>query len=315
MLALVLVAVGCGGMVGGWLLANGTVVAQAPQPEATILEVPLAEPGESSTMPDVRGLAESDALQVLVDAGIPARAVTVSSRPAGGTPGTVVDQTPAFGTAAPATVELTIGEAAMVPDLQGREIDDAVAALNDLGTRVERASGYDPDSEPGVILSSAPDAGEALPDTVSLVVNAAPSAVYLAELSPLRGGCSSPSRLFLDGDAFTQGLECGATASGRSSTWLLAKSVDRVTGVVGVGDTAEPGTIVHVEITADGKILFAEDVAYADPQPLDVRTTGALQLSVTATTVSAPGGSSAEAALGDVRLLGASEAIAALRSE
>ncbi|WP_375405903.1 PASTA domain-containing protein [uncultured Amnibacterium sp.] len=312
--ALVALAFSAAGVAGGWILATRTEASAHPVPEATVVRVPTYIGQDSVSMPEVRGLSVDDAEQVLADAGIPATAVHVQHRVAAADPGTVADQRPTFGTAAPASIVLTVSDGAVVPAVIGTDADVATTQLEALGTRVQQTEGYDATQKAGAVLAVEPAAGRTLPAAVTLTVNGAPTSRYLATLRSVDGGCSTNDELVVGGDTVTSGLECGAGSSTdpRSTSWLLRKAADRITGSLGIGDDADQSSSVHVRVLVDRRIAFDRTVQWGSPVALDLDTQDALRLTVEVWTT---GSTSVEAALADVRLVGGVTAMSQLPAQ
>jgi Uncharacterized protein conserved in bacteria len=296
-----------GSTVFGWWLATSTVVAGTQNPGPEIVEVPV--PGSltgNSVMPDVRGLDPETALQVLADAGVPVAGVTTTERPAAGPSGVILAQTPVFGTIDPTEVLLVVSAPAAVPEVVGLEVGEAASLLIELGARVDRIEIFDPDAEVGVVTAVDPVAGSDLPEVVRVTVTAEPGTARLSQLS-FRGNCSTTSRLTMDGVQYAHGLECSASTAGRETTWQFGKAATVLEGTVGVPDDAEPGTSVGVRILGDGAELGNYTVAYGEPQHIELRVAGVIQLKIVVT-----GASGTEAGLGDLSVLGARAPLTAL---
>jgi len=308
-LCAVLAVVGGSGAAGFWL-ATQTVVASQPNPEPSVIEVPVGTILQSSSlMPDVRGLDEDGALEVLADAGVEISRVTVTTKPFAGPSDLVIAQSPVFGTVDPGTVELTVSAPAAVPDLSGLTTDEAMDLLIELGARVDQVEIYLPDVPVGFVRSVEPVAGSALPELVVLTVTADPSAVFLSQLKRTGSSCSNDGSMLIDGETFANAISCSSSTSGREVSWQLNKAVDILSGTIGVPDSEDAASSVRVQIIADGVQIALFDVAYGTPQQVDLRLTGVLSLSVIATTLT---GSSTELGFGDLSALGASAPIAAL---
>ena len=107
-----------GSAAGGWWLANRTVVAgisnDSDEAETTtVLSSDLA-------MPDVRGLTQDEASQVLADSGFSAAIIRFVDAPSGAPEGIVVTQTPTFGTESPGEIVLGLAVPATMPNLAGK---------------------------------------------------------------------------------------------------------------------------------------------------------------------------------------------------
>lgn len=315
-LAVILLAVGTlgGGFLLGWT-AQGRYLAGTPSVEPTVIEVAMPRYAGSADvlMPDLRGLDEQAAREVLGDVGIDPALVETSERPAAGTPGVVVEQTPAFGTQDPETVRLVLSAPAAVPEVVGRPLSQVQDELSLLGAQVEVVARYVAGTAAGTVVASVPASGQALSDFVTVEVAEAPSSVYLATLDSVEGGCSRGAAQ-VNGVAYASSVTCSGDSEGRSSSWLIDRVADRLQATVGVPDEDDPSTTLRVDVFADGVPVGGVDAGYGAPSTLDVPVTGALRLTITVRLTSGDDGSwtRGDVALGDARLVGGAETMAAL---
>lgn len=159
-IALLLVAAFAGGIAVGWTVASENQARQVGTvPEIVEVAVPVFDGSDDAVMPDVRGLNEDTAMEVIADSGIPIGAVSVESRPAAGSPGMVIEQSPAFGTRAPDGVELTISTEAVVPVIEGRPAGEVIADLHVLGAEVETSRVYAAGIPAGQAVAIVPASG------------------------------------------------------------------------------------------------------------------------------------------------------------
>ncbi len=120
-----------------------------------------------ATVPDVVGLAQGAAAEVLSDADLLVEVVTGP-----GPAGVVVDQQPGAGQSIPddRTVVITVGQATppgTVPDVVGLTEGDAGTVLSDAGLTATVTPGA---GEAGVVVDQDPDAGEPVPDDGIVVI-------------------------------------------------------------------------------------------------------------------------------------------------
>ncbi|MBQ7867971.1 MAG: Stk1 family PASTA domain-containing Ser/Thr kinase [Clostridia bacterium] len=173
-------------------IASGVVISQIPEADTSMekgdsLLVTVSLGPVSSTMPDMRGLDYSDAADRLKERGFGSTIAMkiVSTSPAG----TVLEQSPLAGD--PYTpgqaVELTIsGGSAMIPDVTGRTLEDAVNVLKESGlssakpTFVETT---DP-AQVGQVLAQTPTSG------TMAVLNAPVTLTVGIESQPYQGEVS-----------------------------------------------------------------------------------------------------------------------------
>lgn len=306
---LLLIAAGAfaGGAVVGWRV-HDRAVAAGEQPTPVVVTVTAEPAGPSEVaMPDVRGLSEQTARQVIADAGVPASAIKVSTRQWAGDEGLVVEQTPVFGTENPTAVDLVLSERAVVPEAVGRPADDVADQVSQLGAQVTLSEVHKAGATPGTVLAVEPAAGEPLPGVIALTVAGAPSSVFLSAVEPLEGRCSA-GEVRLNGPTYTNGMTCSVRDTGEF-VWLLSRGVDSVKGAVGIPDTEDPAMSAKVEVIVDGKTVVTGAAAYGQaPVALDLNTAGALRLVVRVTNTSATA-SSAVLGFADVQLVGEPGAI------
>ena len=310
---------GVGG-VGGWYLRDRMVEpAQAP---LITVERPVAAvnvPDSSVASPNVLGLKPDNARQVLVDAGVPAADIITTEVPAAGEPGRVVSQNPQSGIPVTGKVTLGISTPAVVPKLAGSASDDARIQLADLGARVSVIALFVDGTPEGTVISSEPAEGAPLGPDIKLVVAAAPSSVFLEQLKPMSGGCSTVE-VQVNGAVLPSSLSCspsslssGTTANEPEEvTYLLNRRIGRFEATLGQDDKATPGAVLKVVVRLDGKVLNETTVAHGESKAIAVPTAGGLQLSLELSTVANSTPKSAQVILGSARLVGGPDDINAL---
>jgi beta-lactam-binding protein with PASTA domain len=238
------------------------VVSAGPEP------TPTPEPTPAPVaVPDLRGIAEEDAVNQLLDLGlqpgertesfdadVPSGAV-ISTEPAADAelaPGTAVDYVVSLGVEPTPTPEPTPAPVA-VPDLPGVAEEDAVNQLLDLGLQPgERTESFDADVPTGSIISTDPDAGaEVVPGTavdyvVSLGVEPTPTP------EPTPAPVAVPDlRGVTEEDAVNQLLDLGLQPGERTDTF----DTDVAAGAVlstdpDAGAEVVPGTVVDYVVSA-----------------------------------------------------------------
>jgi hypothetical protein len=318
MAVLLAVALIGGGTFLGWYLNDRNLANHPALPGPSVVTVQALdyEPGVEAMMPDVRGLAEDSARQVLIDSGVPADLVTTAPIPWAGEPGTVVEQTPAFGTVNPESVELSVSVEATVPEWQGKTASQFVKELQALGAEVELTSRYDAAATVGNVLEVAPEAGQHLPDLVTVVAAEPGVSVYLANLRSVDNSCSSGS-LNLNGTAYDNSLSCSARANeARDHTWIASRAADRLTGVLGVPDESNPADSAVVDVIADGTVVATYTAQYGATVEIDAKVTGALRVTIRLRDpVAESSYSNVRIGFGDLRFTGGAGAMARLGEE
>lgn len=307
-----------GGAVVGWRLADERSLGDAagrPDAEFVEIRVPTLD-GVSSDgfMPDVRGLSQQDALDVLADTVLAGDPPVIEERPWAGPEGIVIEQRPAFGTAAPPTVTLVVSTTATVPAVVGRIADDVIDELAALGTRVDVEQRMVDDVDPGTVVEVDPPEGAPLPETVRVVTAEPFGSVFLTELRPVDGACRS-GRTRVDGRTYEHALTCTARSRQAGEVgWLLDRGVERIEGAVGLPDDGPDDIEVRVVLLLDGVPVIDEVVGYGQTVALDADTSGALRLTLQASVVTEETTrSSAGVVLADLRLIGAPDLLDQLR--
>lgn len=279
--AFVVLALMLGSAALGWWVANQAVAASLE----TQVEETEAPPviSDETTMPDVRGLSREDAAQVLADSGFPASAVSFEEAPSAVPEGTVVTQSPVFGTPSPTSIVLGFAVPAKMPDLAGMTRQEAVSVLSGLGVAADVAFRYDADVSSGVVLSTSPETGVLLGDSATVTVATAGTSAALGDLRQLDGNCRGSSGETLSGEEFSSSVMCRVEDEPEPSVWALNAKVDLFTATVGIDDEQTPGQTATVEVLADGKVVAREQVAFGKPVEVSVTVTGVIQLAVRVT--------------------------------
>jgi hypothetical protein len=285
---------------GGWIVGVRATSALAPTVSPSFIEVPVLGAGaQTALMPDVRGLDEDTALQVVADSGISVADITVSTRSYAGATGVVVEQFPAFGVAHPVSIALVISTPAVVPDAIGRTASDVVSDLAALGAGTTRVGKYDPNSAVGTVLAISPAAGTDLPESVELTVSVAPATIYLARVSPSTSGCSTGEVTF-KGNIYSEGITCRTSISDRTMSWLLSAAVDRISGTIGIADDGDTNASATAQLILDGTVVGDYTLNWGEAHSIDVPASGALKLTIVTKMVSGK----ADVVFGDVLLTG-----------
>lgn len=311
--ALLVIAGFAGGAVLAWT-ALGELQARHESADVEVIDFEAPEYGAelAVSMPDVRGLDEAAAREVLADSGVDPAAITASEREWAGPVGIVIQQTPVFGTADPDEVELLISTEARVPVVDGQESSEIIQALGALGADVEVVSQYSAGATAGTALSIEPAPGSALPELVTLVVAEPSASVFLSGLDSVEGGCSR-GEYAVNGTTYANSLACRADDEPSDSAWVISRVADSFEAVIGVPDNGEPGARVRVEVLADGVVVGSAEAGYGQPAALSGPLTGALRLTVRVTLVAgADDFGSEDAVLADFRIIGGAEAMQAL---
>lgn len=292
---------------GGWWLANRTLVAShANAPAEGASQV---EEVSDVQMPDVRGLDQASAVQVLADSGIAVDDIVFREVPSVVQPGVVVEQEPSFGSPDVADIELGMAVEARMPDMGGVSQDDAIADLSRLGTSVTISYAYSGEVAAGTVVTSKPAPGRRLRERAELVVATAGTTLALLDLSPLTGDCDYREDVAVEGQDYPVALACRTSEPGDDdATWLLSKGADRFTATIGIADDRLEAVEVPFQVVLDGIVVASGVARRGQPALVDVASVGAVQLALRLEPV-APGGGDAELVLADALLYGAEDSI------
>jgi beta-lactam-binding protein with PASTA domain len=148
--------------------AAGTIVEQTPTPGTVVragsaVQVWLAV-ATTLTVPDVRGRDRSAAAQVLTTSRL--RLGEVADRPSDRPAGTIVEQTPAPGTAVPPGTAVQVWQAVpltvTVPDVRGKDRAAAAQVLTTARLRLGEIADRPSERTQGTVLEQAPAPGSAV---------------------------------------------------------------------------------------------------------------------------------------------------------
>jgi len=188
----------------------GSVVAQSPLPgqlarPGDTVRLTLSAGRETRVIPELAGLAGSEAARLLRGLGFEVRLVT---EPDAASRAGVLSTRPPAGTrlSPPASIELVVGEGAAiveVPDLRGRHVDD-VAEVLETGELQLGAIRYQVEAPeaPGRVVSQSPAPGSALRGGgfVSIVVAGTPPDSMAADLTDRPTDAPPPPTDTIPGD-------------------------------------------------------------------------------------------------------------------
>lgn len=300
--ALLLLGLLGAGVTIGWLVGadQSLVEADAARPATPAVQRGDAVPVGSTSMPDLRGLTVAQAQQVLADLGIAPGEVSLVDQRAAGEPGIVLTQVPVYGYPVEDGVELSIARPAEVPAFRGRDVVAVLADLDELGAAVETVSRYVAGAVEGSVVEIDPAPGAALPDEVTVVVAAAAGEVALADFPAVDDSCYTTEES-MNGDPYAVLLTCEADRSAVTHSWVVGRAGSRLTGVLGVPDSEDPGTTMQLEVLGDGRQLAVFEAAYGTTQRVEVDVTGVLRLTLR---YRAPGADYGVLGLGRLRLEG-----------
>jgi hypothetical protein len=316
--AAALLAVFLAGALAAWWVLDSrpgaTFAGGVDDVEVVEVRVPaLTGADEGGVMPDLRGLPEDVALEVLADAVPGADPPVLQTRPWAGNVGTVIEQRPAFGAVDPVAVSLVIAEAAQVPEVVGRDLDEVVDEFEALGTRVEVVRRFEAGTDTDIVLDIAPEPGEPVPDAVTVVASERASTMFLATVPAVDSWCSSGEQA-VDGIRYAQALTCDVGFEAMRYAWLLNRSVESIEGTIGLPDTGTTDVEVAVRFLLDGEVIGSQAVSWGQSYPIELPTSGGLRFEVEVWILDQDADVwSMQLVLGDLRLVGGAEALTDLR--
>jgi hypothetical protein len=250
------------------------------------------------------GFAAAKILGGSAQSGSGAMAATTPA-PASMTPGSTESSGATSTTSAPTTTEAAAG---LMPELVGLSLSDVTAALP-AGTTVTSVDKLDEASVDGVVLAQKPKKGEPLGDTVEVTVARQPVTTYMDEMTAITGQLES-GPMDVTGKNLPHAMSSTICSSNTptANSYDLGKHYQRLLATLGQADNSKLSTAVGlVEIFADGRKVFAQNVAFGKTVPLDVDVTDVLRLDVKWRGTNCPNdwsGDWATLVFGDLRLLG-----------
>jgi hypothetical protein len=298
------------GVATGWALGSRSAGATGDT-TTEVIAAPTDASGGVPVLPDVRGLLLVDAQQAVVDAGLPLDVVQTADAPSALAAGTVLRQDPVGGTTKVSKVTLYVSVPGAVPDLVGRNADEARTALLALGAQFEQEQVFDPGAAEGTVLALDPPAGSPLASTITVTVAGPAASIFLADLSPVEGGCSKDDTS-INGTNFPNSLVCSAGSYESTTSYLVNRVTTSLDMTVGISDDSDTDVKVHMVVFGDGRPVAAVDVGYGQSQSISVPTTNVLRLDIRYT---ATGEGSGRLALGDARVTGSPEGISSLDTQ
>jgi hypothetical protein len=209
------------------------------------------------------------------------------------------------------TVTLYVSVPGQVPDLVGRDADEARTTLLQLGAQFEQQQVFDPGAAEGTVLAVDPPVGSPLTGTIRVTVAGPAASIFVSDLDAIEGGCSS-GETSINGTDFANSLLCSVGSYESSTAFLLDRVTTSLDATVGISDTSDTDATARLVVLGDGRELGAVDLRYGESRPLSVRTDGVLRLELRYTAI---GEGSGQLALGDARVTGGPDGISTLDTE
>jgi beta-lactam-binding protein with PASTA domain/predicted Ser/Thr protein kinase len=225
---------------------RGKVISQDPQPgdrvprdNKVVLRVSLGPP--TTTVPDVRGRRETDAVAILKDAGLEANVVPVPSREP---EGTIVAQEPAPERTVRRGTSVRINSSSgpqlvSVPPVEGELYEDAAATLQQAGFAVAR-SDVESDEPRGTVVAQNPEGNTSQPrgSRITLSVSKGPSRTQVPDVL---GFGEDSARSTLEGEGFRVRVRERAVSSPEEADVVLDQ-------FPGPGESANAGSVVEIVV-------------------------------------------------------------------
>ena len=230
-------------------------------------------------VPDVVGLTNEQAQQVLVDAGLLPEQVErieqASARPVG----EVLGQNPDPGVGIPGIVTIWVSTPAEMPNLDGQMLDEARAELQALGAPLSVERRFVVGAEPEQIVETVPRAGEpleGLEDEVQLVVAAPGASVFANELRSNSSSDCSFEDATIGGVRLERAIVCDPDRDDIPHLeYLIGPETAALQGVLGRPLDSDLGVAVEVRIFADARLAFQERIISNNAIDLDVDVSNA----------------------------------------
>lgn len=276
-------------------------VQAATDREATTSTVAVAD----ARVPSVVGSDLDAARAELTELGFD---VTIAYQSSSKPPGTVLSQTPAPGKSGATKVELVVAEAPTeLPDVVGQRLAAATATLEGLGVTVTTVDALNEEVADGTVLEQDPPAGSAFSGAVTLKVARRPVVTFLADLGAVEGGLDAGAGS-VSGTTYTRSVLRPTEDSVGYPVKVgfdLARGYRILRATVGLSDDSKSDSIARVEVYADGRPLFSQDLALGQAVPIDLDVTGVLRLELLVTKLAPQSYDSALVVWGDAQVLGA----------
>lgn len=279
----------------------------SPYPTATTIPTEIPEP----LMPDVMGLSESDAIDVLFSAGIERPETT--TKPSLEAAGTVIDQVPSAGTEVIGPARLVLTEPLPpMPDVVGQRVDTVRRNFEELGVTVREERELTTDRPEDEVLRTVPTAGEQIGAEIVAIVATAPSMHDLSTLERLaenpRSGLGKPKadRVSINGEVAENGLWIAGdqyTDAGDYSIleFNLGRDWDLFEANLGLSDYSSSSQAASITIKLDGVEIYSESFSLGESDSVSLGVENGLRLRIE---IEALGDGKIYPALGNPRLLG-----------
>jgi serine/threonine-protein kinase len=227
-------------------VARGKVISQDPEPGDRVprenrVVLRVSEGPPTTVVPDVQGRTATDAVAVLIDAGLDANVQRVPSREP---EGTIVAQDPAPGETVRLGTSVRINasrgpELVTVPSVVGDLYEDAAATLQEAGFAVARTN-VDNDAPRGVVVGQNPGENTSQPrgSRITLSVSRGPTTV---EVPDVIGFDEEAARSTLESEGFGVRVRRREVSTPEEAEVVLDQFPSP-------GETANAGSVVEISV-------------------------------------------------------------------
>ncbi|HEX5401927.1 MAG TPA: protein kinase [Pseudonocardiaceae bacterium] len=194
------------------------------------------------------------------------------------------------GTGAPLTLSTTTEEApssvapplTTMPNLVGKSLSQAETIIPG-SVHIDTVDSLAENAQDGTITAQQPAAGQPLNGTIQLTVARQAVVVYLDTLPTADGGWASnePQTTSLGGKSYLDSVQApvGVCQDPYFVEYNVSKGFRRLSATAGIDDnSADSGLVMDLEIFADGRRVFNQQLKLGAPVPVNVDLTGVLRL-------------------------------------
>lgn len=248
----------------------------------------------SAEMPDLIGLSESEARDVLADNAIDGP--TVEERPSFEAPGTVIDQVPSAGRVVSGTVSVVVSVAfPPMPDFVGEDVSSVRKWTDELDIDLRIEERLTIESADGTVLEQIPVANSEVGRELAIVVADEPLLVFLAEFEGrLDSLYYDIETIDMNGVTYTNTPTLSKARSSRTAAGWVSYNLSRdwQTLVVQLGIDDSAGSLdaaSKIEFRGDGELLEEATVRFGEVVEVEVDVSGVLRLEIIRTNITGVG--------------------------
>lgn len=246
-----------------------------------------SDPSEAA-MPDVVGLQEGDAIELLASEGISDYKIEELSSL--DPQGEVLKQLPSPGSSIRGQVILTVAIALpAMPDYVGMRVGDARAELEGWGVTVSEEKVLNNDRPSGEVIASTPSAGEEVGTEVVLQVAVAPViGIFDTDVAEVERGTDSSfdveeGSVEIDGELYESSIYAEGpsyTLPGDLAYWEynLGRDWESFEAVVGLLDNSSFEQRGRFRIILDGSEIWKKDLEFGQAEEVSINVSDGLRL-------------------------------------